>query len=331
MVAPLRYQLQSRILRKVLVSLSIGTLAYMVAERAQDDGVWAITLSVFIGGVTLVVQFLIEFEARLHRVEKLKVEHSARIERMVEQGFAKINEATELFRLVEESAVRTDTVTQLVRHATLISPTVPPLLSRFAQAEIGRVSSLLKQLSEQSNVIYEGEDRDWLFSLTQQVQSSIDATSLTTVDASGHGFTDGGLWSSDFGQRYLEIQREAIQRGVAVRRIFVVQEELRPSTEEDLAVVCRMHSDLGIEVRVLRWEAAPETLRDWLFDFVLFDDTISYEVTASARPTGSNRPTILNTRLELQPERVKTRVQRFKDLWDSASEPAAWPLNSGGA
>ena len=313
---PLWYQLRSRILRKVLVSLAIGTIAYLIAEQAQDDGVWAVTLSVFIGGVTLVVQFLIEFEARLSRVETLKVQHSARIERMVEQGFAKINIATELFRLVEESAVRTDAVTELVRHATLIEPTAPPLLSRFAQAEIGRVSDLLKQLSEHANIVYEGEDRDWLFALTRQVDSSIDATSLTTVDASGRGFTDGGLWSSDFGQRYLEIQRDAVERGVTVRRIFVVQDQSRTSSDADLAAVCQMHIEMGIDVRVLNWQSLPDALRTWLFDFVLFDATISYEVTASPWPPGSTRPAILNTRLELQPERVKTRIQRFKDLWE---------------
>ena len=36
---------------------------------------------------------------------------------------------------------------------------------------------------------------------------------------------DGGLWTSDLGQRYLELQREAITRKVRIRRIFVVEHE----------------------------------------------------------------------------------------------------------
>jgi hypothetical protein len=61
-------------------------------------------------------------------------------------------------------------------------------------------------------VAYDGEDRDWLLGLTRHAQSSIDTTSLMAVDASGGGFGEGGLWSSDLGRRYLEVQREAVQR-----------------------------------------------------------------------------------------------------------------------
>jgi hypothetical protein len=317
-----RYELRTRILRKVLLSFVIGAVVYAITELTGQEEIWSLMMSLYIGGVTLVVQFLIEFEARLARVETAKEQHSARIERMVDDGFAKVNEATELFRMVELSALRTEAVTQLVRHAALIEPTAPPLVSRFAQAEIGRVSMFLKDLGETGNVIYEGEDRDWLLALARQVESSIDATSLTSVDAGGNGFTDGGLWTSDLGQRYLEIQRDAVQRGVTIRRVFIVLHRPDPTTDAGLASVCQMQQELGIQVRVLDRHSVPGTLRDWLFDFVLFDDALSYEVTAASRFTDTSRPTIINTRLELQPERVKGRIQRFKDLWESAHSPA---------
>lgn len=307
-----------RILRKVLVSGVIGGMAYAITELTGQPEIWSITLSVFIGGVTLVVQFLVEFEARLASVERAKARHSARIEQMVEDGFAKINEATELFSLVEASALRTDAVIQLVRRATLIEPTVPPLVSKLAQAEIARVSDVLKELSEAGNVMYAGEDRDWLLALTQHTQSSIDATSLSTVDAVRTGFSDGGFWNSDLGQRYLELQRSAVQRGVSIRRVFILPDPTDPAASSGLGDICQVHAGCGIEVRVLDSASTPSTLRDVMFDFVLFDGVISYEPTPASQLGQAAVPMILNTRLELRADWVKTRIERFRQLWEAA-------------
>jgi hypothetical protein len=60
-----------------------------------------------------------------------------------------------------------------------------------------------------------------------------------------------------------------------------------------------------------------------LFDFVLFDEAISYEVTPATRVDESAPPTILNTRLELHAHRVRDRIQRFEQLWASAREVGA--------
>jgi hypothetical protein len=334
-----------RVIRKIFVSVAIGTIAYFITniliERIGEKQIWAITLSLLLGGVTFLAQVLHDFEGRMTGVERSEVSHAASVEEIVEQrfgeirdemeegfaridkvvqaGFTKINEATELFGLVEASALRTDAVTRLVRHSTQIDPTAPPLIFRFAQDEIGRMSEFLKELSEGGNVTYEGEDRDWMLSLARNANSSIDATSLTTVDAGGRGFVDGGLWSSDLGQRYLEVQRDAIMRGIRIRRVFIMD---RPDLARDdgFLSVCSMQHELGIEVRVLDSSAIPEVRRSSLFDFILFDDVISYETTPASSIEGSIRPTIVNTRLELRPNRVKDRIQRFKDLWASARE-----------
>jgi hypothetical protein len=99
--------------------------------------------------------------------------------------------------------------------------------------------------------VYEGEDRDWLLGLTWTTRTSIDATSLVTIDSTqSQSRVDGGLWTSDLGQRYLNRQREVIERGVRIRRVFIVE---RPEfrQDEDLDRVRRMHTDLGIEARTL--------------------------------------------------------------------------------
>lgn len=299
---------ENRTLRKILVSLGIGALAYFLTNILtnvfSEPEILALTMSVFFGGVTLVTQFLTDFEHRLGAVET---------------GFAKINEATELFALVEASALRTDAVLQLVRHSTQIDPTSPPLIHRFAQAEISRMSEFLKELGEGGNVSYEGEDRDWMLALASNAERSIDATSLTTVDAGGKGFVDGGLWSSDLGQRYLEVQRHAMDKGVKIRRVFILD---RPdlAADPDFLAACQDQRDMGIHVRVLDSSAVPGIRRSSLFDFVLFDEVISYEVTPASRLGDTARPAIVTTRLELRPLRVKDRIQRFKDLWSSARE-----------
>lgn len=313
-----RRDLGARILRKVLVSLLLGGLAYLLTEVTGQPNIWSLTMSVFVGGVTLVVQFLMEFESRLARVEEAKARHSERIERMVADGFARISEATELFSRVEASAVRTDAVTQLVRHATMIQTGGPPLVPNLALAEIKRVSELLKGLSEGVGVTYEGEDRDWLLALTRLSDSTIDAISLTTVDGRGHGYTDGGFWSSDLGQRYLETQQDAVRRGVRIRRVFIILHPADPNTFAGLTEACRLQQQVGVEARVLGRESIPGTVRDAMYDFVLFDEHVSYETAAASQIEDTARPTILNTRLELRPDRVTGRVQRFKLLWDSA-------------
>ncbi|GGM63752.1 phosphatidylserine/phosphatidylglycerophosphate/cardiolipin synthase family protein [Dactylosporangium sucinum] len=334
---------QSKIIKKMFLSVGIGTIAYLLTnvliEQIEEPQIWAITLSLLIGGYTFLTQFMHDLENRMHSVEKAESEHSQRvaglvdsrftaiddvlrdklveIDKVVQGGFAKINEATQLFGLVEASALRTDAVTQLVRHSTQIDPQAPELVFRFAQAEIGRMSEFLKELSEGGNVTYEGEDRDWMLSLAGNCRSSIDAISLTTVDARGSGFVDGSLWTSDLGQRYLEVQRDALDRGVRIRRVFILD---RPGLADDPMFMenCLLQKEMGIEVRLLDTRAIPGTRRSSLFDFILFDDVISYESTPASSIDGSIRPTIVTTRLELRATRVKDRLLRFKDLYSSA-------------
>ncbi|OLB65192.1 MAG: hypothetical protein AUI10_07890 [Actinobacteria bacterium 13_2_20CM_2_72_6] len=213
---------RSTVPRKIALTGVSAVIAYVATTFfGQPTQIWSVTLATFIGGVALVVQLLVEFDtrmanaeigqdARMRTLEESQQKHSEQIEQLVRESYVKINEATELFALVEASALRTDVVTQFVKHSTQIRP-APALIFDFAQGEIARMSEFLKEISRSGYVAYDGEDRDWLLGLTRHAQSSIDATSLTAVDAGGSGFGEGGLWSSDLGQRYLEVQRDAVQ------------------------------------------------------------------------------------------------------------------------
>jgi hypothetical protein len=331
------------VIRKIFISLMTGGLAYLITSTSNQPQIWVLTITVFISGITLAVQFMNDFEKHLEnvvdkqeahldeirlliedfdkRLENVVAKQEARLDEtrlLIEDRFAKTNEATELFQALEASSLRTDVVTQLVRHSTQIEPGSPPLVYRFAQAQISRTSQFLKELGDGGEVCYDGEDHDWILDLTTQSQHTIDATSLSTVDAGGSGFS-GGLWTSDLGQRYLEFQRDAMERGVIIRRLFILDSSAQIK-ELDFLRIYRQQQILGIHTKVLDKSTIPHVLKNLLFDFVVFDGVISYEVTPASRVEDTMKPTIVRTRLTLQADRVKERMRRFENLWTSGQE-----------
>lgn len=291
------------VLRKVLITAFTGGVAYAITTVAQQDPTWSVTLSVLIGGVALVIQFLIDFEGRLQQLET-----------SLQATFTKVNEATELFKLLEESALQADVVTQLVRNSAQIKPNLPSLVHDLAQNELSRISAFLKELGEGDLVTYDGEDRDWLLGLTRCVTKSISAVSMSTID-SGLSSMEGGLWSTDLGKRYLDEQGAATERrGVQIRRLLVLDSGMSADAEEVLRL-CRKHQEVGVEVRTLEPGRAPASIRTALFDFAVFDDTISYEVNTGPVVADDGTATIVSTRLVLQPARVASRARDFERLW----------------
>ena len=308
------------ILRKAGLTAITAGLTYAITAIVDRPNIAGLNLSILIGGVTLIVQFLNDFERRLQIVERKQQEHTEQVERMVDSRFHKINEATELFSLVETSTMRADDVTALVRHSTRIAPTSPTLVRNLAHLQIQRTSDLLKVLSEGADLIYEGEDREWLLGLTDHAERSMDAVSLTTVDASSKGLLEGdSFWTSDLGQRYLDAQRQATQRGVVIRRILVLDQPT-PDDTDDLAKLCELHRAAGISIRVLDPPSVPRVRRHALLDFIVFDQVLSYETTRASSVDNSATAIVATTRLVLRPALVKERMRWFDELWACAQE-----------
>jgi hypothetical protein len=311
-----RFGTTSDVILKSVVAVVTGIVAYLVTNLTDEPTVWVLTISAFIGGVVLIVQFLIDFEQRLKSVESSLTRHSDSMTALVERRFGEISQVVELFNLVEASATRMDVI-QFLRHAVKIDDS-SPLLYDFAHAEIRRMSQFLKELGDGS-ASYLGEDRDWLLALTRSARDSIDATSLQAVDAGGHTYDDG-FWDTDLGNRYLEYQKDAVGRHVKIRRVFVL-DDAATAADEAFRRTCRRHAELDIEVRVLKPEAIPPTLQSSLFDFILFDGIISYQVTPATRlPNIVTRPAIVNTTLVLRPDLLSQNKAHFEELW-AAAEP----------
>ncbi|NJQ02365.1 DUF6879 family protein [Streptomyces zingiberis] len=291
-------------LLKTLITAVVGGFTYALTNATEQPEVWKLTASIFLGGAAMIIQYMIDFERRLGAVEHSLTVHNGEMKELVAEGFAKINQATELFGLVEGSALRADGVTRLVRNATAVGSEGPDIMKAFAQAEVHRLATLMADLN-QKHADYDGEDHDWIVTLTQCATATIDATSTSV---------DDDFWPTELGQRYLRAQRDAIrEHGVRIRRLFIVNTPRE--VDEELLQVVEHQKGLGIEVRVLALSELPPTAGiDTTNDFIVFDGELSYEVEPDL--TGINA----KTTLELREDRVARRVRRFKELWRAGEE-----------
>jgi hypothetical protein len=299
------------ILQKIVVTLISGGVTYLLTNITGQDVVWTLTLSVFVGGAALLVQFMVDFDQRLALVQTVLAEHTGEMKAMVDQSFAKVSEATELFGRVEGSAVRTDAVTELVRKTIGIDVTAPEIVRDFARSEITRLAMLMQDL-QAGEASYDGEDHEWLLALTHNAVESIDATS-TAVDIE--------FWTNELGLRYLAAQRDAIKRGVRIRRVFILDDH-RLNSDARILSVCRNQAELGVDVRIAVTSTLPPNARlDPMFDFIVFDQAVSYEVTPALAVEQATLPVIASTRLVLRSDRVAKRVRRYNDLWEAGQAP----------
>jgi hypothetical protein len=291
---------------KISIPLLLGLAAIVSSDVITHSGRSALELGAIVFLGFLLVLNLIDFTARFDGVH----EH-------LSAGFAKIDRSARLFELMEQSVIGTSVLTEFLEAAAKAGPGVSPLLQRLARREIERVTWFVRQLPVGNEIGYDGEDREWLLGLTAEAQRSIDAISLSTVDAGMRGF-DGGLWTSDLGTRYLQLQRAAMDRQVAIRRIFVFEHE-DLVRDETFMNITQMQRDLGIDVRMLDHQLIPEWLRSMIFDFIIFDRAVSYETTpATTFNAGGTRPAIVRTVLAPKQNRVDDLVGKFEQLWDAA-------------
>jgi hypothetical protein len=295
------------IMVKIGLPLLIGLITLVAAQAGGMSGRNSLLLTAVITFAVALILFIVDTEVRISAVN----------ERMAE-GFAKIGKSAELSGIMEQSVLGAELLTHFLETAGQADGRVNPLLQRLARREIERVTSFVRRLPVGSEIAYEGEDRDWLLGLTREAESSIDAISLSTVDAGVQGL-DGGLWTSDLGIRYLELQREAIIRKVRIRRIFVVEND-DLARDETFLKVTQMQRKVGIEVRMLDHHLIPAWLQPIIFDFIVFDGAVSYETTpATTFAVGQTKPGILQTRLAPMPARVRELQDQFEHLWEAAN------------
>lgn len=304
-----------KVLTKVLVTLFAGGITYLITNLTEQPEIWQITMSVFVAGVGLVVNYLIDHDNRVGRLEATQEQHTSRVEDVLDRRFTEISEATALYARVEHTVLRPDQVTRLVAAATDLPG--DELVRRFADHELTRLTALFEGLRS-GWAFYEGEDREWLLGLTACATMSIDATSMTSFDDPQDFVDDDEFWESDLGQRYLAAQRRAVQeRHVRVRRLFLLT-DARPDDDKRIAEMIEPHQRIGAEIRLLRPSDIDFLVRNDMVDFVLFDGALSYELRTASTIGPEGSPTIADVTLVADPERVARRRQRFDMMWEAA-------------
>ena len=298
-----RRNLAIGLISKIGLPLLLGLITITASDAGGLSGRSALELAAVVTLGAMLVLFLIDLEIRLAELQ----EHIA-------AGFQKIDRSTELLNLIERSVLETTLLNDLVEAVGGADASVNPMLLCLARQEIERSTWFVRQLPTGREIAYDGEDREWLLGLTKEAQHSIDAISLSTVDAGMRDF-DGGLWTSDLGTRYLEMQREAINRNVTIRRIFVIEDK-ELAREETFMKVTQMQRDAGIDVRMLDQQLIPQMLQPMIFDFIVFDESVSYETTPATAFT--TRPVIVRTLLAPMPDRVRDLKSKFEQLWAAA-------------
>ena len=281
----------------VLVAVNLGGM------RVRDS----LELAAVVAFGTALILFIVDTEIRITAVGD-----------RVTTGVKQIGRLAELSALMERSSMGPKVLADFLEAAGQLDGRVSPLLQRLARGEVERVAGFVRELPDGGGIVYNGEDRDWLLGLAREAEHSINAISLSTVDAGMRGF-DGGLWTSDLGTRYVELQREAIARGVAIRRIFVFENE-DLAQDETFRRITKMQRDIGVEVRMLDYQLIPEWLRSMIFDFIVFDEAVGYETTpATSFTAGHTRPAFVRTLLSPVPARVSDLEKLFGQLWDAAN------------
>lgn len=313
--------------RRFLLAAGFGAAAVAATLAAGDtSGASIAAITVAVAAAAIAGDFLHGVAQRLHRLERRAddaldqagavLESAATQMRAdVDRRFAQLTTVPQAFGLQPLDHTRATELVKVVQNAYAFEHHSSPLANAFIQAETQRFNLLLHQLRAGEGT-YDGEDRDWLLTLTRTCARTLDATSLTTTDAGGRLRFSGGFWESDLGLHYLELQAEAVRRGVTIRRVFILEDA---KITEDLTyqAMCERQRRLGFEIRYLVPDMVSVGLHNKLDDFILFDNEISYEVVASLAP-GNARPVISSTHLALNRMLVAKRVRQFAEIWDAA-------------
>ncbi|KPM51177.1 hypothetical protein ACG83_37025 [Frankia sp. R43] len=287
-----------------------GGISLGIAKLSRASATDSVQIAFFFAGVVFVIQALVDFADQQKSLVDDLSSQMQELRRGVDERLDRVDQAVRLTEIVEELegsiGAPERPISTLLARVTNTNLTIPsPIVGRLALEETRALIELLVGLGN-GVAAYPGEDRDWLLELTRCAKSQIRAISTAVVDGGGPRTFNRGFWFTQLGKSYLKEQQKAVQRQVSVRRIFVLQ-GTRAIAARELLQICHLHSQHGIEVRVLNVQQAG------MDDFILFDDEVSYETS-----TGVDG---LSTTLRSRRDHVEERSDQFSRLWELATTP----------
>jgi hypothetical protein len=317
-----RLRLRSTVRSKVASSTAAGTAVLAISSLTKQDFIEGLLLSILVGGIVLLTEILSDFDAQLRSVNEQQ------------QAERLSNTATRLHEKVAASPVDGEQVDYLLDQIGQLPPQTPRLLTDLFNRRLKDLGTFAKQVHEAKryggpgqsaaeqpfSITYHGEDREWLLDLTSLTTKSMDAISLSTIDAGVQDY-DGGLWTSDLGHRYVELMRWATMREVQIRRLFFFD---LPGIPEDAVFreICLTQKAIGVEVRILAEESLRPHLRSMVSDFIVFDAEVGYEMSSDVALPDGHKPQRMRTTLTYEPERVQDLQRKFEQLWELAHRPS---------
>ena len=288
------------ILFSTLNAVLVGGVGYLLTSLTEQPETWKLTVSILMGSAALTVLLMTGYVSRLTSIEETLATHNCEMKEIVASGLARLNDVTELLDLVSRSALPQETLVRLLRSATTTRTHTPAIVQDFVRVEITRLTALMENLNQEV-ADRVGDLHDWIISLTDCAALTIDATSTWSE-------ADRDLWRSELCARYLSAQHDAIERGVRIRRLFIIKEPEHDLPE--LSPLCEEQQLNGIDERVLALPGpAPKTGID---PFVVFDESLSYEIDHDLR--GDAARTVIN----LRSDHIAHRVQQFRTLWEAS-------------
>ncbi|MFI9831106.1 hypothetical protein ACIHIX_25910 [Streptomyces sp. NPDC051913] len=298
----------SPLILKILITIVVSTGAYVLTNLVKQSGdeLWKIAVAVVIGGSTLIVQYMVDFEQRLATVETGHVERSRR----TDEHFDHLSDAAALLSDLDEAGMSTSDAKRLITSLRRVGQQGPEIVKAFARSEVESLASVVTDLTGKS-AHWPRDNNEWLIRLTQCAQRTIDATSSSV---------DQPFWGTDTAGPYLDAQTEAMAvRQVTIRRLFMIKETEAedPMVMARFTELCQAQLDVGITVRYLVLPPTPETNphpRPAARDVVIFDTDLYLEFEPDQ--LGVN----IKTTLDAHHERVNRQVRWFNALWSRAQE-----------
>lgn len=327
------------ILRRTLVTVTAGGLTLGCALLlAKASLVAALAITILVGVVALMVDYLVEMQSTMKAIgtqsqeaiaeiaQRLVAENQA-VVRQVEEAHLKLGERIddrlsllmsipELFNLQRKRPSTAQSMVKVVRDAYTYERQASPLSTKFLEKKTTDFANLLRGLRG-GYATYPGEDFDWMMTLTNACERTIDATSSTATDSGGRLKYAGGFWDSNQGLLYMEAQRQAVdERRVRVRRLFIL-EYAQLTADQFYVQLCERQRRAGFEIRYLTRDICRPELLNQLDDFIIFDNELSYETVPTPGP-GEDRPMISRTEVIVDRDLVGRRARQFAALWDAA-------------
>ncbi|MFI1027319.1 hypothetical protein [Streptomyces sp. NPDC020951] len=292
---------------KTLITVVVGTVAYVVTnliDQSQDE-LWKLAMSIVIGGSALIVQYMVDFERRLEKVESGQDAQT----RQLHDHYTRLSDAAGLLSELDQAGMSTHDVKRLIRSATQVAASRgPDILKDFARAEIKSLASVVTDLTGMT-VHWQRDNNEWLIRLTECARSTIDATSSSA---------DRPFWDTDPAGPYLKAQIKAMgDHDVTIRRLFMIKDTEEGDSEfmERFRELCQGQRDLGIQVRFMVL-AQPRRSSLATRDIVIFDRALYLEYTTDRQDSN------VQTRLDASADRVHDEARSFGMLWEAAAEPS---------